>query len=225
MGRVRKPKERIKARRLRRGGESLKIIARMCGVSPSTVKAWTDDIELTKEQRLVLYERQQEHRRANGRKTAQFLHARKGLSFKETVALDRQEAEHEWASLRLCSDFMFGLALYVGEGDKTGSRLGLTNADPRVLRKSLEFFRLIGADMPRVRVQVVLHQGEDPVAAQMYWSQELGLALEQINKITPSKHSGGQRARKLIHGTASIRVGCAPIKRKLNRWMELSLSG
>ncbi len=201
------------------------MIARICAVSPSTVKSWTDDITLTKDQRAALEKRQQEHRRANGRKTARFLHARRGFTYAQTVALDQQEAEQEWPDLRKDPAFMFRLALYVGEGDKTGPRLGLTNSDPRVLRETLRFFEQLGCPMTKVRVQIVLHKGEDPAAARRYWAGELGLSDDKIGKVTPSKVSGGKRARKLLHGTASVRVCCAPIKRKLNRWMDLSLCG
>lgn len=225
MSKVRKPESRKKARRLRREGESLKVIARSCGVSPSTAKRWTDDITLTAQQRQCLEDRAQEVRVRNGQGLAMKGQSQRRLQYEARVEQDRVEADKLWPSLKGDADFMFGLALYIGEGDKTTTRVGLTNADPRVLRHTLRFMGLLGCDMKKVRVHVVLHAGENPTDALRYWAAELNIPEDRFNKVTPSKVSGGVRATKLPFGTASVRVSSARIKRRLNRWMELALEG
>ena len=42
-----KPQEKLEARKLRRKGESIKVIAKKLQVSPSTVSTWCKDIKLS----------------------------------------------------------------------------------------------------------------------------------------------------------------------------------
>lgn len=210
-----KPVEQNQARELRRRGKSMKAIARELGVSLGSVHLWTKDIPLDPESRARLAE--------NGHQKS-LLRARVALGEQRLsiVLADRDEADVEWPLRKLDPEFTYGLALYIGEGHKTSSTVGMTNADPAVLRAALKFFKLIGVDIDRVRVSIILHRGESPNAALRYWSEELLLPPSQFHKVTPSKVSGGKRARHLIHGTANVRLSAFRVKRKLNRWMELA---
>jgi hypothetical protein len=210
-----KKAEREQARELRRRGKSMKAIAREIGVSPGSVHLWTADIDIGDEQRARLADAAHQ-----GNLLKAKAHLQRGQLLR--VLKDREQADAEWPSLKLKPDFTFGLALYIGEGSKTDSVVGVTNANPAVLRAALRFFDLIGIEMGRVKVNIVLHQGEDPTAALRHWATELGLPPHRFNKVTTSKVSGGQRARHLIHGTACVKLSAASAKRKLNRWMELA---
>lgn len=223
MGTVRKPEQKKLARELRGQGESLRSIAERCQISVSTAKRWTDDITLTPLQKEKIEKRVQEARHRAGLKTAPILHSVNRLFYETRVENDRQEAEQEWDALKSDPSFMFGLALYIGEGDKTGSRIGMTNSDPLVLKAALRFFHSLGCDPSGIRVQVILHEGEDPEKALHFWASELDIPREQFNKVTPSKKSGGSRATKLPNGTVNIRFHSASLKRKVDRWMELAL--
>lgn len=194
---------------------SMKSIARHLEVSSGSVHLWTSDIELKPEDRVRL---------AHGGHRSNLLKARTALEDRHlrNVQQDREDADREWLTLRLDPVFFFGLALYIGEGSKTDTTVGVTNVDPAVLRASLRFFQRIGLEMTRLKVHIILHRGEDPDAALRYWSTELALPLASFDKVTASKVSGGKRARHLVHGTASVRMSASRVKRKLNRWMELA---
>lgn len=207
--------EREQARELRRRGKSMKVIAKELGVSVGSVHRWTVDVPLTCEQQVRLAEQGHQSNLHRARGT-------RATSHMSRVIADRDVADEEWKTLRANPVFTYGLALYIGEGYKTDSTVGMTNADPAVLRAALRFFQLIGTDIDRVKGGIILHQGESADAALRYWSEELGLPPHRFNKVTASKVSGGKRARHLIHGTALVRVGDARVKRKLNRWMELA---
>jgi transposase-like protein len=209
-----KKAEQMQALELRKRGISMKEIARTLGVSVGSVHLWVHQVELSPEFRVRLAQK--------GRQALPFLHASNKEKFAARILRERMEADSEWDSLKTSPAFMFGLALYIGEGAKTGGCIGVANCDPAVLRASVNFMLALGCSPEILRCLVVLHRGEDPEKAVSYWSRELGLPKESFYRVTTSKVSGGKRARHLIHGTASIRACHASIKRKLNRWMELA---
>lgn len=206
-----KIEEKAQAQELRRKGMAIKQIAKTLGVSVGSAHLWVKDIPVDRETKIRLA---QQCHQAN----------RLAVSDKRDQRLltARKEAESEWVRLRESPEFMFGLALYLGEGYKKEGRVGVTSSEPALLRMSLRFFALIGCDMQRVRAGVHLHQGEDPAKALTYWSSELGLPESKFEKVVASKVSGGTRARHLVHGTGLVRVSHTAVKWKLNRWMELA---
>ena len=206
-----KPEEREQARELRKRGQAIKQIARELRVSSGSVHLWVKDIPTSREMKVRLAQRG--HQKAH-----QILRD----LWTQRILLAREQALQEWPLRRLDPDFMFGLALYLGEGYKTGSYVGMTNSDPALLRSALRFFQQIGCDMQRVRAGIHLHQGEDPEKALQYWSQEIGIPQQSFNRVVSSKVSGGKRARHLVHGTGLIRVSHVFVKRKLNLWMDLA---
>jgi len=133
------------------------------------------------------------------------------------------EAQLQWERLRADPDFMFGLALYVGEGRKgTCGAVSISNTDPRVLRASKTFFNQIGLADARMRVSVHVPKGgrtsEEVVA---HWGAELGLSAEHFNKVISV--SRRKKGNKYPFGTCAIKVSDIFTKRKLNLWMELAL--
>ena len=138
-----------------------------------------------------------------------------------------EEAEREWQVFSSQPDFMFGLALYVGEGNKAGrERISICNCEPAVLRRALAFFeRYLAADRNRVRAHVHLHVEGDAGAAERFWQSELGLPAEQFYRTSrvTTRSSKALKRELRPHGTCHVTVYSTALKQKLNRWMELAL--
>lgn len=132
-----------------------------------------------------------------------------------------EQANYLWPALCKEAEFMFGLALYIGEGDKGPSRLALVNSDPRVLRKGKEFFHILGVTTMEMRLVVQLHQGNDVDAARSFWAEQLPLPLENISINQVKGASSGKNSIPM--GTGSLRVYNRHYKRMVDRWMELAL--
>jgi hypothetical protein len=103
---------------MRREGRSVKEIARLVGVSKSSVSCWTKGVYLSDEHRLDLDRRVAE----NGRATGAWRKARQRL--KDEVSENRGFVKAE-------DDDYFRLicGLYWGEGAKTQHLVGISNAD------------------------------------------------------------------------------------------------
>lgn len=139
------------------------------------------------------------------------------------MSLAETEACAEWVALRERPDFMFGLALYIGEGDKTMNSLALINTDVDVLRAALRFYRLVGVAHGTVRARIFLHEGREEGAAVAYWAGALGIAPDRFSK-TSWKKSGGLRRAVHPWGLCCVQAHNAHLKRKVRIWMRLALA-
>ena len=118
-----KPELRAQARRLREQGRSFADIQVQVPVSKGTLSAWLRDMPLTPDQ-------VSGYRAKAALSGSAVLRERRKARWK----LYTEEAESEWSDFHQNPRFMFGLALYAGEGDKTGHYVGMSNSDPRILR-------------------------------------------------------------------------------------------
>lgn len=152
-----KTDERREARRLRAvEGESIKQIARLLSVSPSTVSVWVRDIELTDEQHAALQERCTSH---NGQTVSAFRRSARARA--------RRRAEQDHGRVLACSGDLLhqaGCMLYWAEGARERNAVVFTNSDPEMIRFFTSFLRRcygVGAD----RIVITCNLFTDPRGA------------------------------------------------------------
>jgi len=211
--------EKQRARELRGQGWSYNDILREVGVSKSTLSLWLRDIPLTDEQIADLASKF----RAGREKFSRSMRLRRDTRWEEYY----KEAEEEYTLLSQNPEFMFGLALYIGEGSKTKqNNLCLANCDPRVIQKAMDFFLQIGIPYQSFRCAVHLHPGLSVKIAEEYWRSITNLSVEQFQKTTEavSRASSGSKGNIQVYGTCHIKASHTEIRQKLSRWMELSLN-
>jgi transcriptional regulator with XRE-family HTH domain len=172
-----KTRERNQARRLRReDGKSIKEIARLVGVSVSSVSLWVRDIELTEAQvealrlRNCCYNRQFAAWKANA----------------ERARVRRRRYQDEGRRLaRLgVANHAAGVMLYWAEGDKSNrNSVRLSNADPHVVRFFLDFLREY-FNVPNDRVRITCHLFSDHLehqrAIEQFWLDFLALPRSRL---------------------------------------------
>ena len=210
--------DKQRARELRTQGWSYNDILQEVSVSKSTLSLWLRDIPLTDEQIAALLSKQDAGREKFIRSTT----SRRNDRWAEYHA----EAEAEYAELSKAPAFMFGLALYIGEGSKTQpNSLRFANCDPRVIRRGLQFFLKIGLLMPQIRCAVHLHPNLDVAEAEAYWQEATGLLPLQFYKTTValSRASTGNKTNVQRYGTCHLVAHQTRTRQKLAKWMELAL--
>ena len=138
--------ERNQARRMRRDeGRSIKEIARLLGVSTSSVSHWVRDVELTDAQHSALQARNRLHERQCLARAAMAAKARA-----RRVAA-QQEGRRRARSLGRC--YVAGCMLYWAEGSRNRNRIVFTNSDPAMAQFFVEFIReFFDIDRERVRL-------------------------------------------------------------------------
>jgi hypothetical protein len=121
--------------------------------------------------------------------------------------------------------FLFGVALYWGEGDKVGRggqrRLALSNSDPGLLRVWLRWCHRFLPPVP-LRYDLNVHEGCDVEAAGQFWKRELGV---EVTSVTEAVSSASKRKRNCLpHGTLKVRVGVGSCEwhTKMVVWLDLA---
>lgn len=211
--------EKRRACELRGLGWSYNDILKEVGVSKSTLSLWLRDIPLSDQQIAAL-----ECKFKAGRE--KFIHKMR-VRRDNRWAQYHREAEEEYAALSRDPAFMFGLALYVGEGSKTEqNKLCFSNCDPRVIQKALEFFLKIGVPLQSIRCAVHVHPGMCMGTVEEFWRGMTGLPAEQFHRtlVAVSRASSGRKINIQQYGTCHIIANHTKIRQKLAKWMEISLS-
>jgi transposase-like protein len=200
-----KTEERLRARQLRRDeGESIKEIARLVGVAPSTVSVWVRDIELTPMQHAVLQARCCSY---NGQTVSARRRAARALARRQV------EQDHGRARSRSADRLhLAGCMLYWAEGARARNSLVFTNSDPEMVRFFITFLRhCYGVPRERFRVTCNLfadhceHQRE----VEQFWLDVLDLPRSSLRRSIVnvySKHSRKKRRNKLPYGTCRLVV-------------------
>ena len=201
-----KTEERLRARRLRSDeGRSVKEIARLVGVSRSSVSVWVRDIPLTDEQVDALRRRNPIY---DGQNKGALTNALRGRA-------RRRAYQAHGRALAWRSDHVHaaGTMLYWAEGDKGEKHAArLSNSDPELLRFYLDFLRRFFC-LPDERIRVTCNLFADHVERQreieQFWLDSLALPRSCLRKSIVnvySKHSQKKRRNKLPYGTCRLAV-------------------
>jgi hypothetical protein len=172
---------KIKARQLRKSGESIKIIASELGVSPGSVSNWCKDIKLTKSQILALEKRGKDPH--YGRRQT-YLDKIKALKSDKIEKL-YNEGIKQVGTISDRELFVTGVALYWAEGFKKDSQAGMANIDPFLLKFFLMWLnRCFGYQVSDLSFRVALNISHKVRHDEVlnYWSKTLNIPLSQFQK-------------------------------------------
>jgi transcriptional regulator with XRE-family HTH domain len=199
-----KPAEREQARRLRADeGRSIKEIAKLLDVSPSSVSRWTADIVLSPSFLEALRERNPAITGHRGRALAH-------SAARRAARVAEQERGRELA----CNPTRLHLAgcmLYWSEGSKDRNSVNLTNSDPDLLALFVRFLRECYAVPPQriaLTVNCHLNNGLELGEIEQWWLDRLGLPASSLRKATVNTASSASRWHRnvLVYGTARVAV-------------------
>lgn len=145
--------ERLKARALRRGGISIKKIAKLLGVSKSSASIWCDDI--------VLSELQIEKLRQDmiggtykGRMMGAAMNKQKKI---DRVSFWEESAKFTLGRLDKRDLLMAGIGLYLGEGSKRG-RFQFTNSSPDLIQAFIQWLDLFDIKPHQLTCRVFINE-------------------------------------------------------------------
>jgi hypothetical protein len=203
----RKPLERADARRLRRQGMSIKRIAKLVEVSPSSVFVWTRDIELTAEQHAVNL------RGPRGPLNPETLRKR-AAAWSERCRQRRAEFQAEGRARVREADSLYlaGCLLYWAEGTKNRNTVRFSNSDPHMMRLFRRFLtKTLGVKDEDFRLSLNVYTGNGLSVAEIeqHWLTNLELPrsclCKHILNHLPTS-SSGKMVAKLPYGVCTLRV-------------------
>jgi hypothetical protein len=177
----------------------MKEIARIVGVSLSSVSLWVRDIDLDEVQQASMRSRAARRR---GEASAAWARARRRAA-QET---GRRQARR---SDRL---HLAGCMLFWAEGSRERNAVIFTNSDPAMVKYFVRFLRECFA-VPDQRIRITCNLFADHVEHQReieeFWLDATGLPRSQLSKSIVnvySKHSQKKRRNKLPYGTCRLVV-------------------
>lgn len=200
-----KTNERELARRLRReSGAAISEIARLVGVSKSSVSLWVRDIQLTDEQHQALLDQNPAYNRQLSGWTKQAARRRAERD-------GYQEDGRRRARLR-DADFVAGCMLFWAEGSKKRNQVVFSNSDPEMARFFVDFLRK-HFGLAAAEIGITCHLYADHIETQreieQYWLEALGLPPESLRASVVnvySKYSKRKRKGRLPYGTCRVVV-------------------
>jgi transposase-like protein len=195
-----KTAEREQARRMRHEeGRSIKEIARLLGVSTSSVSHWVRDIELTDTQHAALQARNGLHERQRLAHAAMAAKARARRTTAQQGGRERARSlDYRYAA---------GCMLFWAEGSRQRNKVVFTNSDPAMVRFFVEFIREF-FDISSDRLRLTCNLFADHEARQReienFWLRTVGLPRSCLCKSTVNRYScysQKKRKNKLPYGT------------------------
>jgi transcriptional regulator with XRE-family HTH domain len=202
-----KSKEKIKARKLRRKGESIKKIANLLSVSASTVSLWCRDVKLTNNQIENLRKRQTDP--FYGKRLDYYLKKKKEFSLK--LLNLKNEGISSIGKLTKREIFLIGIALYWGEGFKKDSLAGLATLDINIAKFFVFWlknsFKIEVKDL-LLRVTANISYKSEIRELEKYWSNNLKIPVAQFSKpfFQNTKWKKVYENKDNYHGVLRIRV-------------------
>lgn len=218
VGYVGKIELKEQAQNLRKQGYSYNQILKSVPVSKDTLSRWCRDIELTLEQREALLSNKLFGQRKGSQIAAE---NKKKLRINRTNDI-YDSAKKELGTLNTRDNFVFGLALYSGEGGKTDGKGAFTNSDPQLIDFMCRWFTKYCNLSPKsLKAAIWIHEGNNEPVAKIYWSELTGIPLANFHKSYIVKRKKKPAYRKNIHeyGVISIRFYNSDLQRKILGWI------
>ena len=202
----------------RKRGFTYSEIAKICGVSKSTVSAWLSKQAFSKR---VKADNIEKAARDNKKRIA-LLNKARTTERTARYAEAKRSAETEFRHYKKDSLFMAGLMLYVGAGDRTDVRqIRLASAQLDIHQLFVRFAReYLGVEKTAIHFWLLLYPDLDEAKCMRVWSRKLGISPAQFykNQVIQGKH----KKQVLHYGVGNTIIGNTVLKQKLNRWIELA---
>lgn len=173
---------RMKARRLRRQGLSIKDIKERLGVSKSSVSIWCRDIELSKKQERFLLERRIKQT-SKGRLIGALKNKQKRL---DSIRKADLEAISLIKRLNQRDLLLVVASLYWAEGSKSEKSFGFQfiNSDPDMVLTVVKFLRISHVAEEDIHIKIQINLIHKPRIKEVlnFWKKLLELSDSQIGK-------------------------------------------
>ena len=209
---------KLKARKLRKQGLSIKKIQKKLKVSRSSVSLWVRDVKLTKKQLEKLY-----LNKKTGNLKGSIIAAMNKIKKREEITKKlRKEGKKEVGNLSRRDKFISGIAMYFAEGSKTDGSINFSNSDPRAIKFMVNWFREV-CNIPeeKFRCSLYIHDNLDEEKAKRYWSKLTKVPISQFRKSYIVKNNPNRlRKVKHIYGVLRITASDINLHRKIMGWIS-----
>lgn len=215
---IRKSAQFEHAKELRKRGFTYVEIAKIVGVSKSSISLWFSRETWSQS----ITESNKKRSAKENSKRISLLNTARGNQYKKLYAEAERSAVTEFKHYKNNPLFIAGLMLYVGEGDNSDNHLiRIANAKMDVHRIFIKFaMEYLGVSREKIRFWVLLYPDLDPQKCSQYWSKKLKLPLSQFHKYQVIE---GRSTKRTLHdGVGNTIIGGTVLKKRLLKWIALA---
>lgn len=197
-----------KAIELRRRGWSIKDIAKELQVSPSSTSVWCQQIELSENQKKLLFTKQVAAGNVGRQRGAEVNRLKRHTA----VSLAQKEGSAIVGKISKRDLLMLGIGLYWGEGVKSrSSATALVNADPNIIVLGKQWMeKCLGVQPESFSPYLYINESHSHRVAEIlrFWIEKLELPSEQFHKPFIVKHKNKKQYdnQDLYYGVLALRV-------------------
>ncbi len=207
---------------LHQKGLSYNEILKTIPVSKDTLSRWCREIELTNDQKARLMTNKENGQRkgslvAAGNKRRQRIEKIKNINIL---------ARKDIGKISKRDNFIFGLALYAGEGGKTDGKGTFTNSNPFFIKFMCKWLmEYCDLNANNLKGALWIHEENDEKEAKIFWSNLTEIPIINFHKSYVVKNKNGVYYRKNVHpfGVFSIRFYNSDLQRKIMGWISAFL--
>lgn len=117
--------------------------------------------------------------------------------------------------------YFIALALYWGEGSKTGNTVAIANSDPYIILTFLSFLRKIcKVDNNRLHILIHYHPDQDENELISYWSSLTNIKASQFYKSTIHNTGKKHSTKSIKFGTISLRYADSLLQKEIMARIE-----
>lgn len=200
---------------LRKKGRSLRDIEATLGIPRSTLQGWLKGVVIADRYTKSL-KRRHEVALVKARALAAKAHSRN-----KNIRVEKAQSDIDFAFTKktLANPKLLEAALamlYLGEGRKRETGLGLGNSDPMIISfyvAALE--KLYGIDRKSLYVSLHLRADQDESELKKVWSKAIGIPESQFRYVLRDKRTEGKPTYPNYNGVCFIGGGGVDIQRRL----------
>ncbi|MCA9365405.1 helix-turn-helix domain-containing protein [Candidatus Kaiserbacteria bacterium] len=203
----------------RKRGFTYSEIAKICGISKSTVSNW---LSKQKFSQVVANDNAIKASRDN-KKRISLMNKARTAERQSRYAEAKRSADTEYKHYKTDQLFVAGLMLYLSEGDTKNSRLIRVSTKNMDVHKIFVRFLVeyLGVDKKNIRFWLLLYPTHNLTACAKKWSRTTNISLANFGKSQIIQSTN--KAKPLHYGVGNTIIGDTVLKKKLMRWIELSL--
>ncbi len=213
--------KRDTARKLRQQGKTYPEISKQLDVSKSTLNYWFRDLVLPPTARERLLDKKR--------------NALVGLRVKAAAGKHKVRIENELTADSETRRLLGSLdsqplqaailgALYLGEGFKKKSFIGLGNSNSEILKLFVGLLRtLFHPEEQRFRCILYLRYDQSEEAEKGYWSEKLLISQDQFRKTQFDKRTLGKKTYPDYHGVCAVYCYDASIEKRVSALQKIIL--
>ena len=207
---------------MRRSGKTYTEIEQKLRVARSTLDYWLKDVVLS-EAALSIIKKKKEDALQKAREKAALMKKNLDRETRELVYKETQKRVYlnEWP---LILNELILAALYLGEGFKRRSTIGLGNSNHEILVLFVNLLRRIyKVNEDRFHCALYLRADQNEKKEKVFWSNKLDIDIGQFQKTQFDKRTLGKKTWENYHGVCAVYYNDATVEKKLTALQKVLL--